>query len=1003
MTSRQARFTTACQQLLALAAVLAIVIPAANVVSLDVVGDTPAAQAPATPPPGGSGVAAAATQDSSRPQSPEADATEQRSEVAAAPVDAGVTEYDLTSATSTAPGTRGDEKAQRLGRAADSGEAPMPSDTASADPTPEASSSATIEPEGTQTENPATQESSPAVTTATPDGRTELLAAPQQVDTFGTVGVTWDADQEVGEAGIEIQIRTNTDGDWSGWSDLEYHDEHGPDPDTTEASRERPGTEPTVVGRVDQVQVRTITDGTPPRGLRMAVVEAEELGSTPETEIEAPAIDTATLPDPDSATDDGSEASSTTGEEGAGSDGLVLQAKKLSAPKPTIYSRAQWGANESIRDKSSLHYGSINGGFVHHTVNGNDYTKAEVPGIIRSIYSYHVRSRGWSDIGYNFLIDKFGRIWEGRYGGVNKAVVGAHTLNYNQYSFAASAIGNYDIAQPSQALLNAYASLFAWKLGANGVSASSTKQKIGAKNFQAISGHRDAGSTACPGRYLYAKIPQIRNKAAALQKGATPPVTPPPATNDGTNLGSTWTGAAIRSSLTSRTYPDLVVRRASDGRGLVLPTGGLTNFAAPRSVSTGWSKKRQVFLSPDLTGDGRADLVMVSKKGFLAVKPGQGGSRFGRAGRVFKAFRNYRQVTAVGDINGDGRADLIARHRKTKRTTLILQTRKHRFRAVRLGRGFKGYSSFVGVGDVTSDGRRDLVAKDASGRLVLRINKGGGKFRAARVIPGNWSGYRAFVGGADFTGDGRPDLLARTSSGAMMIFPSKGDGTFGTPFGPTRTSTAGMNQISTVGNLVDGAGADLVARRGNSLVVLPNAETYELGNPIDTGRSFAKTTLVLNAGDWDRDGKGDVIARMANGNLVLYRGKGGGRLAKRAKIGSGWQSYSNVQVIGDVTGDGFPDLAATDSAGTKWLYPGNGKAGFKPRIAAPSAAFLTLPVSTAGYDWVLGVSSLARTTQSADAVVRERSTGRLFVLDAASGYRIRRLLGEGMTAYDLAD
>ena len=114
-----------------------------------------------------------------------------------------------------------------------------------------------------------------------------------------------------------------------------------------------------------------------------------------------------------------------------------------------IYSRAQWGADEQhARASRSLHYGEVHAGFVHHTVNANNYTRAEVPAILRSIYAYHTQSRGWSDIGYNFLVDRFGRIWEGRYGGVDRPVVGAHTLGYNDDSFAMSAIGNFEIAQP---------------------------------------------------------------------------------------------------------------------------------------------------------------------------------------------------------------------------------------------------------------------------------------------------------------------------------------------------------------------------------------------------------------------------------------------------------------------------------------------------------------------------------------------------------------------------
>ena len=185
--------------------------------------------------------------------------------------------------------------------------------------------------------------------------------------------------------------------------------------------------------------------------------------------------------------------------------------------------------------KSSLHYFEVHAGFVHHTVNANDYTPDEVPGILRSIYAYHTAGRGWSDIGYNFLVDKFGRIWEGRYGGVDRPVVGAHTLNYNEYSFAMSAIGNFETAQPPAAMLQAYGVLFAWKLCLHGVDAASPQQWVGSKYFQGINGHRDAAATACPGKYLYAQIPLIRQYAAAAQQG--------------------WAGRELESSVTASAYP----------------------------------------------------------------------------------------------------------------------------------------------------------------------------------------------------------------------------------------------------------------------------------------------------------------------------------------------------------------------------------------------------------------------------------------------------------------
>ncbi|MGN6754693.1 MAG: cell wall-binding repeat-containing protein, partial [Intrasporangium sp.] len=168
-----------------------------------------------------------------------------------------------------------------------------------------------------------------------------------------------------------------------------------------------------------------------------------------------------------------------------------------------------------IRDQSYPAYGRVRAAFVHHTVNANDYTADQVPGIIRGIYTYHVKGNGWRDIGYNFLVDRFGRIWEGRWGGVDKAVVGAHTYGLNSDVFAASVIGNYETAQPSSATVTALARLIAWKASIHHFDVQG-RTTINGKTYDNISGHRDAKDnyTECPGKYLYAKLPTIRQQAA---------------------------------------------------------------------------------------------------------------------------------------------------------------------------------------------------------------------------------------------------------------------------------------------------------------------------------------------------------------------------------------------------------------------------------------------------------------------------------------------------------
>ena len=188
--------------------------------------------------------------------------------------------------------------------------------------------------------------------------------------------------------------------------------------------------------------------------------------------------------------------------------------------KPTIYTRAQWGADESVRDPSEPDYGVVDAAVVHHTAGSNTYTSDQVPGIIQGIYEYHVNGHGWRDIGYNFLVDRFGRTWEGRYGGMDKAVVGAHAAGVNSVMFGASVLGDFETAQPPSAVTTALRNLIAWKADLHRFDVLGTTAVDGT-TYNNISGHRNVNATDCPGQYLYAKLPALRTATAALAPSAT--------------------------------------------------------------------------------------------------------------------------------------------------------------------------------------------------------------------------------------------------------------------------------------------------------------------------------------------------------------------------------------------------------------------------------------------------------------------------------------------------
>ncbi|MFF2751809.1 N-acetylmuramoyl-L-alanine amidase [Kitasatospora sp. NPDC058048] len=198
------------------------------------------------------------------------------------------------------------------------------------------------------------------------------------------------------------------------------------------------------------------------------------------------------------------------------------------APRPAIVTRAGWGADESLRERDFVYTGPVREVFVHHTDTATDYACADAPRVIRAMYQYHVKTNGWRDIGYNFLVDRCGTVYEGRAGGVERPVQGAHTLGFNADSSGIAAIGTYVDGRPPQPLVDSLAALAAWKLGleaqpADGrtkltsSSGASRYPKGSVVEFDAVSGHRDAVATECPGNALYALLPALRTAAALLQ------------------------------------------------------------------------------------------------------------------------------------------------------------------------------------------------------------------------------------------------------------------------------------------------------------------------------------------------------------------------------------------------------------------------------------------------------------------------------------------------------
>ena len=352
-------------------------------------------------------------------------------------------------------------------------------------------------------------------------GLTDQIDMPD--DGLGIIGLVYDEQSDV-----RFEVRTEQDGQWSDWSELQSDD-------TEEGS---PGTDPYYVAGAQSAQVRILGDGWEPEGTRVLLVDPERRDSdaeavrdnvpvAPQDPAEQPARDSAGADSGDGGEDGpglfDDESAATDARQMAYVPGSAATTQNVSAKvkktdKPTIRSRDDWGADESIGSTDPAIEDEATAAIVHHTAGANDYDAEDVPAILRGIHTFHVEGQGWDDVGYNMFADKYGRLWEGRAGGLSKAVVGAHAAGYNTGTFGISVLGTFESKAPPQKTLDAVSGAIAWKLSLSGTSADA-KTTIAGERMRTVIGHRDVGSTSCPGDAFYAELGDVRATAVAMQEG----------------------------------------------------------------------------------------------------------------------------------------------------------------------------------------------------------------------------------------------------------------------------------------------------------------------------------------------------------------------------------------------------------------------------------------------------------------------------------------------------
>jgi hypothetical protein len=341
---------------------------------------------------------------------------------------------------------------------------------------------------------------------------------------------------------------------------------------------------------------------------------------------------------------------------------------------PGIITRAEWGADESWRTlnpgctATPIIATQFNNAIVHHTDNSNAYGPADSAGLVQGIYYFHTHVNGWCDIGYNFLVDRYGQVFEGRYGGITQPVVGAHAGGFNTGSVGVALIGEFQDTPVPAAMYASLVQLLAWRLAVGlvhptaqtTVTAAPYLGSLYAAGAQVrlwtIAGHRDFDSTVCPGDFAYALLPTLRIDVQRVMAGA-PPLLPTGAlglwltASDGGvfALG----GAAFYGSTGAMVLNRPVVGMAAtaDGRGywLVASDGGIFSFGDARFYgSTGAMVLNRPVVGMAATADGRGYWLVASDGGIFSF----GDARFYGSTGAMMLNRPIVGMRATADGNG---------------------------------------------------------------------------------------------------------------------------------------------------------------------------------------------------------------------------------------------------------------------------------------------------------------------------------------------------------------
>ncbi|MSS85416.1 hypothetical protein FYJ24_11810, partial [Actinomycetaceae bacterium WB03_NA08] len=775
---------------------------------------------------------------------------------------------------------------------------------------------------------------------------TDYIARADLVSTIAIIGVTWNPD---GPQPAKVSLRTLENGLWSEWSELELAQEQDSDAPPT-------GTEPFIAANSSAVEVVANTeDGNPIDSITVTVVDpegnqeianslenlppSEDTETTEDDEIAEPEVVDETTPEEDV---DKSEDETTTedfegltdpdedslpepSQEGADSntdqlddlDGAVegdpawLAATAAPSALTTalnpagtqfdtgknglvINTRKAWNPNPAYLSGNPVPI-TIQGAVIHHTAGGNNYSKADVPGILRGIYYYHAVTLDWGDIGYNLLVDKFGGVWEGRTGGLTKAIKGAQAYGANSQTFGISVLGDFSNAAPPAVAQDAVAKAVAWKLGVHGITTATGQIKVDGYDFKGrmvprVSGHRDIGGTACPGQAFYNQLPALRTKIANYMKPSTPTPTPSPSATPGWNAGNIISDAVFYNA---GAMTEAQIKTFIEKEGASCKSGSGKNCLKDKKFPSANLKTLRGACKPLNLSGNQAPWTIIAKT-----------------------------ASACG-LNPQ----------------VILSTIQKESSAITQPLTDDQWTRAMGSGCPTGQS-----CDSAQAGFMKQVYYGADKLASYKLTPDSWPYLKAVKNGASVSIPYNPDKSCGAQTVKISNYATASLYTY-TPYVPNKAALDAYPGTASCGSYGNRNfymnmkkwfnGGTAPGNNGTSpggtspTKPQPPAPTVTWKDRKQIGWGWSSSKPIF-AGNIDRDNYPDLMIIDSQGNLGSFKGQSGERFGSRQPVGWGWKGWDWVQGGIDWDGDGKMDLVARNkSTGGLYLYSGNGNGNFK--------------------------------------------------------------------------